>query len=109
MLSNSSSAISGYFNQIIHSHQMHLQFPGGIKMSFSTNYDEKEKLWRGPEIVSLCDANTSLSELLMKALSTYGSKTAQVRVSAHGVFKRSLVKILYSLLLHRFGTTLVFE
>lgn len=46
-------------------------------LEIDTKYNENEKLWSGPSLKSLFNADISLGHVILVALKTHGSKIAQ--------------------------------
>lgn len=47
-------------------------------MEMRTVYDEKNKLWKGEDVPPLYNPEISLGQVLLKALTIFGPKIAQV-------------------------------
>ena len=45
---------------------------------FSTKFDQENKVWSGQNVVPTYNPKVSVAQVLLAALSTYGSKIAQV-------------------------------
>lgn len=45
---------------------------------FKTTYDKNSKVWSGRDILPLYNPKISVAQVLLSALSTYGSRIAQV-------------------------------
>lgn len=49
-----------------------------LKRMYSTSYDEKNKLWFGPDVPSLYNPKISAGQALLDKMRRHGSKIAQV-------------------------------